>query len=729
MTTSPDPAPPPRPEESAERLRTNHLSVEIERDPEGTPRAFTLTLAEQTVVLRSGTSWLKTDEYKWVTRGLIEAPQSFQVEPNGTVDINGEKIALDDPEGAAKLEHELNKHHAVAPKKRAAPKTSAAQTVSGPRAPHFDVKLDQFGHLVVVCTRGAERVETGLRGLPSLVQNRLMLAPQQCHVDPLHRGIELDGTFYEATQDGARQLAEILNTRYAPSPEDDQDTAIEIKENPAAATGFDIHFVTVVSGARFEVKGHLSQEKLDLLQDSAKCDLLQPGIILRLTPPHMLFRRRRPDGGEEHIPELPDIQYRRISAPELQRIFNHPMIRRGGESAADAALHSHEQDDDPVELRVTRNPQNKKVLWLETSTAAGGAPAGRAFTHHNIADLQEAGVFLPHLDVSLSLDHRVLSILNKETRLDDKLTLDTQSPDSTLDEAGRMLTAALKPPRPRAPTRPPATPPATPAPEPSSPPLCPVASAPAPAPPPARPAPSTAPAPVTPEIAAPPQSAVSPKHAEPPAPPPIAKATAPPPQPPAPPPPAKPPAEPGPDVDPSFLALFEGTSPVAVNLSVFNRLTALLGMPVQDILLTLPRAFADRRFQVLSFSHPEINTILDLRSESFYGFYLTHVSEQKVLLVYACKGRHIEWGPDRCLLQPGVSAESNEYKHSALLGLAQDADSQFAFIVTPAYRDWAQAFAPTYRDVCARFVTPRDIALEPDRFTPIWPEPSQWGRI
>jgi len=576
----------------------------------------------------------------------------------------------------------------------------------------------------VVCTRGAERVETGLRGLPSLVQNRLMLAPRQYHVDPLHRGIELDGTFYEATQDGAGQLAEILNTRYAPSPEDDQDTAIEIKENPAAATGFDIHFVTVVSGARFEVKGHLSQEKLDLLQDSAKCDLLQPGVILRLTPPHMLFRRRRPDGGEEHIPELPDIQYRRITAPELQRLFNHPIIRRGGESVAAAALHAHEQDDDLVELRVTRNPQNKKVLWLETSTAAGSAPTGRAFTHHNIADLQEAGVFLPHLDVSLSLDHCVLSILNIETKHEDRLTLDTQSPDSTLDEAGRMLTAALKPPRPRAPAAPA---PQTPSPPP---PPGPVASAPAPAPPPTRPTPAPAPAPAPPVIAAPRQPAVPPKQAEPPAPPPIAKATAPPPQPQAPqPPPAAPPAEPEPDVDASFLALFERTSPLAVNLAVFNRLTDLLGMPVQDILLTLPRAFTDRRFQVLSFSHPEIETILDLRSETFYGFYLTHVSEQKVLLVYACKGRHIEWGPDRCLLQPSVSAEPNEYKLSALLGLAQDADSQFAFIVTPAYSDWAQAFAPTYRDVCARFVTPRDVALEPDRFTLIWPEPSQWGRI
>jgi len=158
-----------------------------------------------------------------------------------------------------------------------------------------------------------------------------------------------------------------------------------------------------------------------------------------------------------------------------------------------------------------------------------------------------------------------------------------------------------------------------------------------------------------------------------------------------------------------------------VNLAVFERLVLCLGLPVQDLLLTLPRAFQDRRFQVLSFSHPEIETILDLRSESFYGFYLSHVSEQRVLLVYACKGRHLEWGPDRCLLQSSVSAEPSEFKHPALLGLAQDGESNFVFIVTPAYLEWAKGFEKTYLEICARFVTPREVALAPDQFTLIWP--------
>ena len=49
---------------------------------------------------------------------------------------------------------------------------------------------------------------------------------------------------------------------------------------------------------------------------------------------------------------------------------------------------------DIVELRVTHNPQSKLGLWLECVTAHGGEPVGRAFTHHNLTDFQQAGIFL-----------------------------------------------------------------------------------------------------------------------------------------------------------------------------------------------------------------------------------------------------------------------------------------------------------------------------------------------
>src|SRR5262245_61919135 len=80
-------------------------------DAEGNAKVFTLSLGEETVTLDPGKPWIHVDRYKWVTRGLIEAPQSFHVLPDGTAEINGEKIRLSDPDGGVRLESEINKHH------------------------------------------------------------------------------------------------------------------------------------------------------------------------------------------------------------------------------------------------------------------------------------------------------------------------------------------------------------------------------------------------------------------------------------------------------------------------------------------------------------------------------------------------------------------------------------------------------------------------------------------
>ena len=160
-----------------------------------------------------------------------------------------------------------------------------------------------------------------------------MLKPGSIHLDPLLRFVEIDGARFESNESGARQLEETLNGKYAPVLKASHESAIEIKDNPASPTGFDIHFVTVRVGARFDVKGHLTQEQLDVLQDPAKCDLLQPGIVLRLSPPHLLARKKRPDGGEERIAGIPDVHYLRVNALELEQFFNHPLIRQRGATA------------------------------------------------------------------------------------------------------------------------------------------------------------------------------------------------------------------------------------------------------------------------------------------------------------------------------------------------------------------------------------------------------------
>jgi hypothetical protein len=81
---------------------------------------------------------------------------------------------------------------------------------------------------------------------------------------------------------------------------------------------------------------------------------------------------------------------------------------------------------------------------LEIHTNQAGEIQGKALTHHNIADLQHHGVFRSHLDVALSFDNQRLSVLNKETHQEEALNLGPSSPAEDLQQAGKMLTAALK---------------------------------------------------------------------------------------------------------------------------------------------------------------------------------------------------------------------------------------------------------------------------------------------
>jgi len=714
-------------------------------DANGAPKGYTLALGQETIPLEPGRPWAQADHYKWVTRGLIEIPQSYHVMPDGTVEINGEKIAPQDPEGLSKLEHEVNKRHVAMAAQEASP--AAAQPDRPAAAPvrkeHFRVRLDHTRHLMVECQRGGERIETGLRGINTLVQNGLMLAPTQVHVDPLQRYFELEGHRFECNESGAAGLERMLNARFVPTQTADATAGIEIRENPASATGFDLRFVTLRAGARVEVKGHLSQENLDLLQDPAKCELLRPGVLLRLTPPHLLFRRRRPDGGEEPIPDLPDVLYRRCTAPHLQQLLNHPIIRRAAPGAGPEATPTlgAAPHNEIVAFRLGRHPQNKQGLWLEC-VQSDGAITGRAWTHHNLAELQHAAVFQAQLEVALSLDHQQLRVLDRQTRTESRFTVQSGSPDEELAEVSRMLTAALKPPVPRPATVAAAVPPSggsSASPEPARPQaeqlLTTVASA--GGSPPAGGSPrASGTAPVAPESPGPPgaQAEPVPTHSalppaspsaarieepesraarddlKPPKVPPVATAA------------SVDSASPEAALDPAWARLFGVTDAVQVNVEVFRSVATRLGIPVQSVQLSLERAFVDRRFEVISFGVGEVETVMDLRDEGFYGFYLSHINEHKILLVYACQGKHLEWGPDRCLLQPAVTAEPSEFRGRALLGLAQSAESHFVFVVEPSFRSWVRHHEKAYLDVFAQFRTVQELAADAAAYALIWPE-------
>ena len=607
-------------------------------DVDGHPTAFTLTLELELIRLEPGKPWIQMDHYKWVTRGLIEEPQSFHVHQDGMVEINGEKIRLDDPFAIDKLEHEINKQHSLAGPKSSAPVQASPRPAAEPPETgkvQFKVKLDHLGHLMIRCQRGTDHSETGLRGIPGLIQNGLMLKPGSFHIDPLQHGIELDGARFECNEKGARELEEALNSRYAADWKASQLDEIEIKENVASPTGFDIRFVNLRGGVRYETKGHLTQESLDILQDAARSSLLRPGIVLKLAPPHFLIRRRRPDGGEESIPELPDVYYIHVTAQQLQQVLNHPLVRKTAGGQSGAAVVSEIPGPTSISAPVSAAPQIPPAVPAPSKPAAPISPGARDDTAPPRPE-QQAPPSAPSAPPGAPLSGKL------------DVPTATRSPTSS---GTSMPPVAVTPSREAS--------------------------------------------------RAEPASATGTSERREPA-------------------PATTPTEPA--VDSEIQALFTESDPLRVNAEIFQRLRTRFGVAVQDLSLNLPRVFENRRFEVISFSHPEIGSVFELRGEGFYGFYLTHISLQRIDFVYACGGTHIEWGADKCVLQPSVTAEPVEFKGGALLGMAQTADHQFVFVVSPAYKRWVGPHETRCRKAFAHFLTVQEWAAATDRHTLIWPE-------
>ena len=83
---------------------------------------------------------------------------------------------------------------------------------------------------------------------------------------------------------------------------------------------------------------------------------------------------------------------------------------------------------------------------------------------------------------------------------------------------------------------------------------------------------------------------------------------------------------------------------------------------------------------------------------------------------------HLEWGTDKCVLQPTATSEATEYKGSVLLGLAQDRKDEFVFVVRPEFKKWIAPREMAFTEENLQFLTVADIAAAPDDFKLIWPE-------
>jgi hypothetical protein len=101
----------------------------------------------------------------------------------------------------------------------------------------------------------------------------------------------------------------------------------------------------------------LNEETLDLLQSPEKCGLVPKDLVIKLSRPNLIFKRKTTDGGERHLEEGPGsvvtvigdegevividltkpVNYLRLSAVELTSVFNHPTINPRGQAAPEPA--------------------------------------------------------------------------------------------------------------------------------------------------------------------------------------------------------------------------------------------------------------------------------------------------------------------------------------------------------------------------------------------------------
>ena len=328
-----------------------------------------MTIGGETVDLVPLRNWGQLDVYKWTMRGKLPGtPPGLEISADH-VKLAGEIVSAKDPEGQAKLEKlveewlALEKQSLELARRKSAAKTQPVAAASPPsdepQATHFEVELDKRGQVHVRCVQGKEVLATiGLNvpGFHSLVSQGLLRKPHSIKAGALHDWIELDGVLYsfEHGKDESGRLAQALNTTYAPTTSAGRGKDIVIFENAASSTGFDIQFPTMTAGVVESRRRPLNEQCLELLQDSAKTALLQPGLIIKLSRPSFIFKQKTPDGGERYLDKLPHnlvqiadddggqktidlsqpVNYLHLSAVELTAVFNHPAINRHGRLAA-----------------------------------------------------------------------------------------------------------------------------------------------------------------------------------------------------------------------------------------------------------------------------------------------------------------------------------------------------------------------------------------------------------
>ncbi|HOX55784.1 MAG TPA: hypothetical protein P5205_09180 [Candidatus Paceibacterota bacterium] len=326
---------------------------------------YTMTIGGETISLLPLRNWSQLDVYKWRARGKLPGTPAGLEITFDHVRVTGETVSIRDPEGAAKLQRLLNEWLAFARGSQEltqqmahptpVPVAGAASVQPANLPPRFRVEIDKEGRVHIHCLQGKETLATiglNLPGLNSLINQGLMHKPHALQVGALHDWVELDGEFFsfEKGNNDSAKLEKVLNERYVSTAALGQGKEVVVFSNVASPTGFDIQFAAKVGGVIERRRWPLNEESLTLLQSPDKCGLLPRHLVIKLSPPSLIFKRRTPDGGERYLDEGPEhtlkvvgdngeerfidlsqpVNYLRLTAVQLTAVFNHPAINLHG---------------------------------------------------------------------------------------------------------------------------------------------------------------------------------------------------------------------------------------------------------------------------------------------------------------------------------------------------------------------------------------------------------------
>lgn len=196
-------------------------------------------------------------------------------------------------------------------------------------------------------------------GIKALVDLDLMREPKSLKIGALHNWVEMDGDLFrfDDVSNGAAVFEKALNERYVSEDPTGSVQSVTVYSNPASPTGFDLQFPASPHGFAENRRRHLNEETIQILHDTQHCRVLRKGIIVVLTPPHLVFKRRHADLSETHLPAGPSstvslrgqdgqvktidlsqpVDLMHLTAEDLAAVFNHPAVNRRSALASAAS--------------------------------------------------------------------------------------------------------------------------------------------------------------------------------------------------------------------------------------------------------------------------------------------------------------------------------------------------------------------------------------------------------